>query len=181
MFKNFHFIIILMISKLTISFKSIDLCTREPENDCQNKKCANACLGKYNFKCSNKICTIDRFICDEYELVYRLIKLVKKSSYFENEIKVFEAFSKYISTCPYVWQPDDICLNEKKCIQTQKIISDNGPIFLRKKVVCLCEDEHSYNCGKYCARNKNSCEEFFSENTNGSVINQKIKSCKLKN
>jgi hypothetical protein len=155
--------------KLTICLKSTDFCILKQQEckgfyDNQHKyhiKCESIkCHGTFNNDCGLKICSRNKFECNEYNHLRVYLKLFLKheiinpfiwDKYLKERNKI-QTFKKSLKECQpkiYKFKSNDFCLIGKNCTETR--INNNI-------TDCKCPNEQSFKCGQYCSKNSNACD-----------------------
>ncbi len=157
MIENKKVILLLILTiKLTQSIQEAEFCYKISINNevikCEENK-------KYNYDCSEGLCSVDRFSCQSLTLFSTVRKYSRNDyMYFKNK---FESFMNEIKECPepakYEWNPNDVCLNKKNCLNTF-----NHRLWLwtnHKMSESKCKGKYNIRCNSdYCASDKRACE-----------------------
>ena len=117
----------------------------------------------HKIRCTHQYCAIDDSICKKYTNLSVYMDWARKE-----EKKLFKQLNtqsiKKCSRNEYTWQSGDICLNSFTCHTKRTIVmhrKSNVVVSVNKTVYCLCSSRHDYLCDiKYCAINKEACDEF---------------------
>jgi hypothetical protein len=127
---------------------------------------------KHSYDCGQSLCSIGRYNCQSIKL-FATVKNFQKSKqsylFFHNN---FEKFIRSIKKCSeppkYKWNPNDVCLNTKDCMNTTIRIWSN----LLKPSECKCKGKYNHKCNSdYCASDKRACDYL------KKIIRSKIKKC----
>ena len=175
--------IVIHVNALT----SDDFCYRK-ELTCQGKytegvyttSCKRSYCSNHNlsYECSAEYCSKDRLACVEFEninLVIRLASIDKPLN--KKTIRKLKIFHQKIKICPknnYVFDSNEICINEKGCFLQQNFRMRSGNVKLIKNIECPCLNNTGYKCGNYhCSVNNHACDAF-----NSGVFNSSnMRSC----
>ena len=168
MMKEIIFIFILSI-KLFQSIKVTDFCYQisiEKEViKCKENK-------KYSYQCFEGLCSINRYSCQSIKLFSAVKDFQRNEKSYLFFLNNFESFVREIKDCPeppkYEWNPNDVCLNTKDCMNTTIRIWSN----LLKPSECKCKGKYNHKCNSdYCASDKRACDYL------KKIIRSKIKKC----
>jgi len=146
--------LIFIVNIIHCKIKVTDFCTKLEIN---GKK--QECHGEYNLSCIGILCTKDIYTCWGIKYLRGLKYLQNSEENYYFCQSWYETFMNQIKICPkppeYTWNPNDVCLNTKDCLQTTfwRIWST-----LLKPAECKCKGKYNYKCNSdYCASDKRAC------------------------
>ena len=153
-----------------ISFPNESLCLRTSDL-CQISSDLNEsklrCLDAHKYRCSPHFCAVNKLACNE---------LNNLKIYFETarneEKKVLKQLFQAIKKCArneYTWQASDVCLSSFTCYTKNALVMHRQSkviVSVKKPAYCPCTSEsQEYVCDtKYCALDKEACDEFMKKN-----------------
>jgi hypothetical protein len=174
MLKYFIFIVLLTTEINSLQNDITDYCFSN-DTECKGDyslngvytiKCQKVCKGKYDYKCSDHICAINKESCDTHN----------------KQLQINGSITK-IKNCPVNTQKIsiyDFCINAIDCYETKLKLLRNG-FFLKKKFkVCECKGDLTYECVKgVCTKNDKACN-LLNKNKVNDLKNQ-LKKAGIKN
>jgi hypothetical protein len=168
MIKGIICILILSI-QLIQCIKVTDFCFQISINN-EVKKCPEN--NKCNYDCGKGLCSINRYSCQSIKLFSVVKDFQRNEKSYLFFLNNFESFVREIKDCPeppkYEWNPNDVCLNTKDCMNTTIRIWSN----LLKPSECKCKGKYNHKCNSdYCASDKRACDYL------KKIIRSKIKKC----
>ncbi len=165
------FILTLLVNQL-ISLKTSDLC----QIDSEISELKVKCLDMHKIRCNSQYCAIDETTCKEFVNLSVYMESARKE-----EKKILKKLIQNIKRCPrneYKWQASDICLSSFTCQKKSTIVSHRKAglvLSVKKTIYCPCSSKHDYLCDiKYCASNKEACDEFKAFKNETEIINKCI-------
>lgn len=190
MFNRFFYLSLFLLFKIILSLKSTDFC-HVAENECKGHYQSNIyqikcelkkCVGKYSYQCGPGLCSTRNASCVKHQSITQMFNSMFKSIKYKHEKENFITFNQNINKCPidpYLWNLNDICLNEKQCLQNNEFVMRSGVVRFQKLINCPCKEKFNYHCGKnYCALNKQACDAFdLKYLKNSKSLIKEIKSC----
>jgi len=163
-------------------------CSDLVKNNLTKKECIKPqkCHGSHSLHCANSICAINKFECNEF----LKIKKMMKSKSFKIDLHQKNNYNRllnHIGNCApnvFNYQEKDICLNKKIChtIRGKSILFDldlyKKPNLVRNHCSCN-QTSHKYECPntKYCVLDIRTCDEFKRIGSMHPKKAIKIKSC----
>jgi hypothetical protein len=137
------------------SIEVTDFCQKKELNGIKPE-----CQGFFNISCDSNLCAKKESTCQDINSLFR-----SKSNFYRYEkdfikyAKQYKLLLKQIKECAkpaeYNWNPNDVCLNTKYCVNTLITLRSFYQVKVRE---CKCRGKYSYRCDDYCALDKKACD-----------------------
>jgi hypothetical protein len=180
---KYFIIIVLLVSEINSLHSNItDFCF-SIDTECKGDyslngdyktKCEKLCSGKFDYKCDQDFCALNKESCEIFNRKSQVLRLMHFS--FKEKIKNCPVNSHKISK-------KDFCINTKNCSENKLKLSRNGFVLNKQSKVCQCNGKHTYECGQsVCTKSDKACN-ILSKNLKDLKIQLKkagIQNCDMK-